>query len=230
MKRLFITLLVTSATFLLATAQDVIFLSESDSIVAKVITVGTSEITYQKWANLQGPVYSMSINQIAAIRYENGTYDFFKNKVTPIAINTNSTPSLTRSGNTYMYDNLVMNKDAYKKWLNEQNCPAAYQQFSSGQNTAMGGWFMLVLGLGLDLGSIIISGTNNNGGINPAALALGIMGGCLEIACIPTLIVGYSKMHRSVDVYNASCKTSASAKPYWAIQTSSNGLGLAYHF
>ena len=138
MKRLFLTLLVVSTT-LFATAQDVIFLSESDSIVAKVITVGSSEITYQKWTNLQGPIYSMSINQIAAIRYSNGTYDFFNSKPTPVVVNTSNMPALIRSGNTYMYGDLVMNKDAYGKWLNEQNCPAAYQQFTSGLHTAMGG-------------------------------------------------------------------------------------------
>jgi len=229
MKRFFLTLLVMSAT-LLATAQDVIFLSESDSIVAKVITVGSSEITYQKWTNLQGPVYSMAINQIAAIRYANGTYDFFTNKPAAVVVNTTNVPALTRSGNTYMYGNLVMNKDAYGKWLNEQNCPSAYQQFSSGLHTAMGGWFMMVLGLGLDLGSIIIGVTDKSRSVSPAAVGLGIAGGCLEIACIPTLCVGYSKMHRSVDIYNASCKTTASVQKYWAIQTSSNGLGLAYHF
>ena len=229
MKRLLLALLVTSAT-LFATAQDVIFLSESDSIVAKVITVGTSEITYQKWTNLQGPIYSMSINQIAAIRYANGTYDFFTNKRAPVVVNATNIPVLTRSGNTYMYGDLVMNKDAYRNWLNEQNCPAAYKQFYSGQSTAMAGWFIMVAGLALDLGSILLSITNNNGSTNPVAIAMGVTGGCLEIACIPTLCVGYSKMHRSVDIYNASCKKTASVQKYWAIQTSSNGLSLAYHF
>lgn len=229
MKRFIFTLLTATAT-LFASAQDVIFKSENDSIVAKVISVGTSEITYQKWSNLQGPIYSMSINQIAAIRYANGTYDFFNTKPVSVVANLNNIPSLTRSGNTYIYGDLVMNKSAYENWLKEQNCQAAYKQFLSGRSLAGGGWFMLVLGLGLDLGSAIMIVTNKSNNINPAAIALGVVGGGFEIACIPTLIVGYSKMHRSVDIYNASCKTTASAKPYWAIQASNNGLGIAYNF
>ena len=88
----------------------------------------------------------------------------------------------------------------------------------------------MVAGLTLDLGALLISVTDNSGHNNSAAKVMGITGGCLEIACIPTLIVGYTQMHRSVDLYNASHKTAAYARHYWAIQTSSNGLGLAYHF
>ena len=126
--------------------------------------------------------------------------------------------------------NLVMNKGQYGEWLKDQNCPTAYQQFESGLKLANGGWFMMALGLGLDLGSVIISATNKTGRVRTPAIALGVIGGAFEIACIPTIAVGYSKMHRSVDVYNASCKNTASVQPYWAIQASSNGIGLAYNF
>lgn len=229
MKRLFITLLTVSAT-LFAVAQDVIFLGSNDSIVAKVISVGTSEITYQKWTNLQGPTYSMSINDVAAIRYANGTYDFFKNKTIPVVPTINNAQSVIRSGNTYMYGDLVMNKGQYGEWLKGQNCSIAYQQFESGSKLANGGWFIMALGLGLDLGSVIISATNKTGRVSAPAIALGLIGGAFEIACIPTIAVGYSKMHRSVDVYNASCKSTASVKPYWSVEASNNGLGIAYNF
>ena len=211
-------------------AQDVIFLGANDSIVAKVISVGTSEITYQKWTNLQGPVYSMSINQIAAIRYANGTYDFFKNTSAQEVANTSNLPSVIRDGNTYIYEDSRMNKIEFEAWLKEKDCPAAYQQFYSGHKAATGGWFLMVVGLGLDLGSVIVSATNKTGERSIPAVVLGVIGGAFEIACIPTIAVGYSKMHRSVDVYNASCKKTASVKPYWAVQASNNGIGLAYHF
>ena len=229
MKRLFITLLTVLAT-LFTFAQDVVFLGENDSIVAMVISVSTSEITYQKWTNLQGPIYSMPINQIAAIRYANGTYDFFTNKSAPIVITINNTTSVVRNGNTYMYGDLVMNKGKFAEWLNEQNCPSAYQQFSSGLRIASGGWCLMALGLAIDLGSVILYATNKSSRPSVPAVALGVIGGALEIACIPTIAVGYSKMHRSVYVYNASCSKTASVQPYWAVQASSNGLGLAYHF
>lgn len=229
MKRIFITLLAVIATMYVS-AQDVIFFGANDSIIAKVVSVGTSEITYQKWSNLEGPIYSLSINQIAAIRYANGTYDFFNNKTSPVVANTNTTTSVIRSGNTYMYGDLIMNKGEYARWLNDQNCPSAFQQFNSGWNLSKGGWFMMGIGLGLDIVSIAISATNKSGTVNTTAVALGVIGGAFEIACIPTIAVGYSKMHNSVNVYNASCRSTASIQPYWAIQASSNGIGLAYHF
>lgn len=211
-------------------AQDVIFLGANDSIVAKVISVGTSEITYQKWTNLQGPVYSMSISQIAAIRYANGTYDFFKNVAVQEVANTSNLPSVIRDGNTYIYGDSIMNKNKFQEWLKEKDCPAAYQQFKSGHKAATGGWFLMVVGLGLDIGSIIFTATNKTGKTSSPAIVLGVLGGAFEIVCIPALAVGYSKMHRSVDTYNASCKKTASVKPYWAVQASNNGIGLAYHF
>ena len=227
MKRLFITLLAVSAT-LFASAQDVIFLGANDSIVGKVISIGTSEITYKKWTNLEGPIYSLSINQIAAIRYANGTYDFLNNKTSPVVTNTNNAVSVIRSGNSYMYGDLVMNKGEFEDWLKEQNCSAACMQFTSGRKTANAGWALMATGLMADLvGTIIVVKAKNVSG--PGAVLMGI-GGALEIACIPTIAVGYSKMHRSVDVYNASCKSTASVQPYWAVQASSNGIGLAYHF
>lgn len=230
MKRIVIMLLVVAST-LLATAQDVIFLGANDSIVAKVLSVGTSEITYKKWSNIEGPDYSISINQIAAIRYANGTYDFFNRN------NTNSpqetSPSvnkmqLTRSGNTYYYGNQIMNKQATLDWLSTQDCPAAYAQFKRGLDLSQAGWFLMAIGLGLDLTGTIILGTQTK--VNVASGIIIGIGAAFEIACIPTIAVGYSKMHQTVNVYNVSCGATAQVKPYWSLQASSNGIGLAYNF
>lgn len=230
MKRIVIMLFVVAST-LLATAQDVIFLGANDSIVAKVVSVGTSEITYKKWSNLEGPDYSISINQIAAIRYANGTYDFFNKNNTNSPQETSPSANkmqLTRSGNTYYYGNQVMNKQATLDWLSTQNCPAAYAQFKKGLNLSKGGWFLMAIGLGLDLGgTIILSSQSSNKTIGGVLVGIGA---AFEIACIPTIAVGYSKMHQTVNVYNVSCGATAHVKPYWSLQASSNGIGLAYNF
>ena len=224
-------MLLVVASTLLATAQDVIFLGANDSIVAKVLSVGTSEITYKKWSNIEGPDYYISINQIAAIRYANGTYDFFNRN------NTNSpqetSPSvnkmqLTRSGNTYYYGNQIMNKQATLDWLSTQDCPAAYAQFKRGLDLSQAGWFLMAIGLGLDLTGTIILGTQTK--VNVASGIIIGIGAAFEIACIPTIAVGYSKMHQTVNVYNVSCGATAQVKPYWSLQASSNGIGLAYNF
>ena len=230
MKRIVIMLLVVAST-LLATAQDVIFLGANDSIVAKVLSVGTSEITYKKWSNLEGPDYSISVNQIAAIRYANGTYDFFNSKNTSSQQETSSSANkmqLTRSDNTYYYGNQVMNKHETLEWLSTQNCPAAYEQFRSGMRTANAGWALMATGLMADLvGTLILTRGKN---VPTAGYILVGIGGALEIACIPTIAVGYSKMHQTVNVYNVSCRTTAQVKTYWSLQASNNGVGLAYNF
>ena len=211
-----------------AQAQDVIFRSSTDSIQAQVLTVGTSEVTYRKWNNLEGPIYSISVDEIAAIRYINGSYDFFSNKnvLTQERPNQSHQMMLTRSGNTYYYDKLVMNKQATLEWLETQNCYSAYSQFRSGYKTANAGWALMGVGLGLDLcGTIILFRTGRAiGGIFAG------LGAALEIACIPTIAVGYSKMHQTVNVYNMTCNSTAKVKPYWTLQASENGIGIAYKF
>lgn len=229
MKKYVLMTLVIVLSTICAQAQDVIFKSSSDSIQAQVLTVGTTEITYRKWNNLEGPIYSVPVNEVAAIRYANGSYDFFSNKNT-VATQEKSSPSasimLTRVGNTYYYDTKAMNKQATLEWLEGQNCPAAYQHFLSGMKTANAGWALMTTGLMLDLiGTIItIKATPVIGGI-----LMGI-GGSLELACIPTIAVGYSKMHETVNVYNISCGKTAEIKPYWSVQASNNGIGVAYNF
>ena len=212
-------------------AQDVIFRSSSDSIQAQVLTIGTTEISYRKWNNLDGPIYSISINEVAAIRYANGTYDFFSNKsvATPDKSNQNSSLILTRSGNTYYYGSKVMNKDSMLEWLETQNCSNAYTQFRKGLKTANVGWCLMVTGLAADIIGAVLIGTSKGERSIPG-IALSCVGGALEIACIPTIAVGYSKMHQTVNVYNVSCGSTAQIKPYWSVQASNNGLGIAYNF
>ena len=123
---------------------------------------------------------------------------------------------VTRSGNTYYYDGKSMKGSDYAAFLSA-NCQAAYAQYDKGHKTSIAGWVLFSVGLGLDLG---FSWWVPYSWIP----ALG-----LEIACIPTLAVGYSQMHRSADVFNSSCVT---RKPvaYWSINASQNGIGLAYNF
>lgn len=58
-------------------AQDVIVKTDNSTIVAKIIEVGTNEIQYKKWTNLEGPIYAISIKDITQINYQNGDVDKF---------------------------------------------------------------------------------------------------------------------------------------------------------
>ncbi len=58
-------------------AQDIIMKKNADEIQAKVTEIGTTEIKYRKWNNLNGPVYTIPIDEVFVIKYENGTTDKF---------------------------------------------------------------------------------------------------------------------------------------------------------
>lgn len=60
-------------------AQDTIVLRDATEIVAKVVNIGVSEITYKKWNNLDGPTYQLLRKDIFYIKYANGEKDVFTN-------------------------------------------------------------------------------------------------------------------------------------------------------
>jgi len=62
---------------------DVIYWNSTDSLRAKVLTIGENVISYRIWSNLNGPVYTVSKSEIFAIRYANGTSDIFKETYQP---------------------------------------------------------------------------------------------------------------------------------------------------
>jgi hypothetical protein len=58
-----------------AFSQDVIFKKDGSKEEAKIILVAEKEIQYKKFANLDGPVYTMNKKDIVLITYENGDYE-----------------------------------------------------------------------------------------------------------------------------------------------------------
>jgi hypothetical protein len=100
--------------------------------------------------------------------------------------------------------------------------------YRSGNNTAIAGWVLFTVGVGLDLGTAI--GYLSTRKMSTTLTALSCVGLGCEIACIPTLIVGYKKKHKSTDIYNASCAKKSAPQAYWSVNASQNGIGLAYNF
>lgn len=227
MKRVIIFILLTNAIITITFAQDIIFLTSNDSIVAKVLTVNKKEVTYQKWSNLQGPTYSLPTEEIIGIKYNNGSYDSFgyNSKENQAVTTTNKYLPVYRNGNTYYYGDLIMDKYKMLSWLEKQNCQMAYSQFSNGYKLAQSGWILLGIGFLCDIPAAILVVRRSTTQIG---YLLGAIGGAFEIACIPTLSVGYARMHHAVDTYNSYNYNRNYS--YWAIQCSSNGIGIAYHF
>mgnify|MGYP006907970457 FL=1 len=152
-----------------------------------------------------------------------------------------------RTGNTYVCNGQAMNKYQYRNFLATRYVPA-YEQFRNGLIVSNVGWGLLGGGLALDIiGSSLlfaakVQGADNNtsdiqqglGTADGASMltvfgsACCSLGGTLKIASIPTLCVGYSRMHRSADTYNVRHK--AQAQLSVGVCTSPNSIGLALQF
>ena len=94
-----------------------------------------------------------------------------------------------------------MSSIEFKSYL-EKNCLDAYNIWVAGEQLRGLGWAFFGTGLGLDLLSIILNYTTYNA---QAVVVTGTIGGLLEIACIPTLIVGYQRKQKAVNYYNGFC-------------------------
>jgi len=150
-------------------------------------------------------------------------------------------PLTTRIGNSYMVNGQTMNKRAYQGYL-QNTCPEAFAKFSNGLTLANVGWGLFAGGLALDLvgccmmlsspevkdGTTRSSSTTQMSAQLLGGYMIGSLGGALEIASIPCLAVGYSRMHGAADLYNAYARTGA--KPYLTLNAGANGIGLCYHF
>ena len=152
-----------------------------------------------------------------------------------------------RTGNTYVCDGQAMNKYQYRDFLATRYVPA-YEQFRNGLIVSNVGWGLLGGGFALDIigSSLLIAaqvqGANNNTSDISEGLGTAVgatmmavfgsaccsLGGTLKIASIPTLCVGYSRMHRSADTYNVRHKTQAQLSV--GVCTSPNTIGLALQF
>lgn len=181
------------------------------------VTLPNGQIkTYEDISALKSPI----INPAAQTNHT----DRSQNTETPVL------SIVSRNGNTYYYEGKPMRGADYELFL-QKNCAEAYHLYRKGENIAAAGWTLLACGLGIDLGCTIGALIRNSANLNPnsALIAFSVVGACCEIACIPTLCVGYAKKHRSADTFNTVC-ANKSQQAYWSINVSQNGIGIAYKF
>lgn len=84
MRRVFILLLFFSVKSIIA--QDVIILNNNTTILSKVLEINSSEVKYKKHSNLNGPIYTLSKEEIVAINYENGEKETFRDQHSSILV------------------------------------------------------------------------------------------------------------------------------------------------
>lgn len=203
-------------------AQDVIVTIDEQQISAKILEISSSEVKYLDFNNQNGPVYVLSIQEILSIQLANGDVKSYERKTAPVFVETTTTAKqshnasyLIRTGNSYHYNGIEMRGDVYANFL-KNNCTEAYTKYQKGRTVSTVGWILLGVGVGLDLGFAWW------------APYTGYIGLACEIACIPTLIVGYGQMHSSAEIFNVSCGRSSMAS--WSVTASGNGIGVALNF
>lgn len=203
-------------------AQDVIVTIDEQQISAKILEISSSEVKYLDFNNQDGPVYVLSIQEILSIQLANGDVKSYERKTAPVFVETTTTAKqshnasyLIRTGNRYHYNGIEMRGDVYANFL-KNNCTEAYTKYQKGRTVSTVGWILLGVGVGLDLGFAWW------------APYTGYIGLACEIACIPTLIVGYGQMHSSAEIFNVSCGRSSMAS--WSVTASGNGIGVALNF
>ena len=153
--------------------------------------------------------------------------------VASICANAQTNSSIViRKGNTYITDNKAMNKKEFKNYLQEQNSNV-YPDFQKALKLSNQGWAIFGAGLGAGVVGfaaigIIVSKVTPPTSF-PYAMAAyytaGTAMGCLTIAGITCLGVGYGRMHQCVDVYNVEQQQKNQVQ--LQMNYTGNGVGLA---
>lgn len=96
MRKLILLLTFVAFTVYSATAQDTIVFKNYDSVLAKVTEVTPNSVSYKRWDNINGPVYTINRTDIACINYQNGQKDVFND----IAQTDTAVPALNTTDTT----------------------------------------------------------------------------------------------------------------------------------
>lgn len=84
--------------------QDVIVKKDGTTILSKVLEVNQDIIKYKKNSNLDGPVYSVSVNDIISINYANGEVDKFTSQ---LSINDSAVQNHSENNRSFINDGLI---------------------------------------------------------------------------------------------------------------------------
>ncbi len=113
-----------------------------------------------------------------------------------------------RIGDKYMMDGKMMNKREFKGYL-QNTCPEAFQLFNNGYKLSIAGWACLSTGVVVNsVGSTMLriylrSNTSERKAyMYDLGYTLTSLGSSATVAGIVCLSVGYSRMHKSVHLYN----------------------------
>lgn len=111
-----------------------------------------------------------------------------------------------RVGDKYMMDGHMMTKKEYKGYL-KNTCPEAFELFNNGYKLSIAGWSCF--GTGIVVNSVggallrsYLRSDRDRDYVFDIATSLTSIGASMTVAGIVCLSVGYTRMHKSVNLYN----------------------------
>lgn len=215
-------------------ANDTIITKNAERLIVKITEVSSQEIKYKELDNLDGPIFVLNAAEINTIIFSNGSIKTFNQ----ISQSPSSSPSnnnnyycaIKHKNNSFIVNGEAMNRVQFGKFLYETDVEA-YNVLNQGDKLLRTGTGLLVFGLTFDLVGFLMGNISNNRGASIAGYTIAGIGGALEIACIPTLCIGSSKISQSVDVYN---RNNSYKKQTYALTlnpcVSRDGFGLVLKF
>lgn len=211
-------------------ANDTIITKNAERLIVKITEVSSQEVKYKELDNLDGPVFVLNAADINTIIFNNGSIKTFNNlQSNKIAQAANTCGATRIRNNQYNVNGETMSHDQFKDYL-RINDPDAYGILLRGERLNRAGAGLLITGLALDLSGLTMFFTSSNRGVHAAGYIMAGIGGILEISCIPTLIVGSSKIRQSAEIYTRNCERKQNYAVTLTPGITSNGLGLVLRF
>ena len=223
-----------SFSILAVKGQDVITKIDDTSIETKVVEITPNEVKYKNFHNLNGPTYTLPINEVLYIVYENGLKEVFNQSSRNSVLTEFSTSS---HSNTYNIENQTISDTqllAMEGYLNAEKCRRRTRLYKR-IGWIGGGAFVLTGGI------LIISGWADNTYRETQALAGYSLVGAGIVWCTAFNIAGnlQAKKVRKLSnivlyeksfIQSSNQQLSASVNMLSDKMTYSFGFGLSYSF
>lgn len=243
----FLTLLLFVTISIVSFAQDIIITKDKERIQAKILEVSKDEIKYKKFTYQDGPVFSIDIDEIVTVAYENGEVEIYNEETIEEKNEMIQAKAEALRKQEAMYGTLIkeddlyylcdrdkrtkMDKEAYLEFI-QDNCPEAYKSYKKGNRLWKAGFGLLGSGLGMTLlvgTPLYVFGIlEDYEEYRIAGSFFLTMGSLATSGSIPLLVVGGIKRNNSHEVYNDHCKNPQYLS--FSINAKANGVGLALNF
>ncbi len=229
-----------------ASAQDIITKKDGSELEAKVTEVTQTEVKYQRFDNLSGPVYTMPRSEIFMIKYQGGMKDVFGVETAPATAPATASQPQSTQYNTVapiLCLGLKTHSTLTIYQTLSQTDQILYNHFKEGNSLNKVGTSLLIPGCvlgGIGLIAMLAGASSDyddyyhdsyNDGYE-AIVAGGVLfgiGGSLCVASIPLKIIGKRMKKNAVGTFNSRyCNQHSNVQ--LNLNINANGAGLAIGF